>query len=169
MALIEKTILNNEDFFAKSLDIKITSSDIIDKINAFDWLDLTEAKDVNEYSRIMYEIFDLFNFHYPKKYDHIIRKTFANLFVEAIDLIKESILAVSKSYNIDGNTGGFRNPIVDKFYYIEYWADKKNIPVNYNEKQRVNRNLFNFDTIILSILSDKLKGFNQYEQNKPRK
>lgn len=169
MGLIEKTILQHDDFFAKSLDINITKSDVIDKINAFDWLDLTEANTPEQYYKVMFSIFDMFNFKYQNKYDDIIRKAFANLFIDAVDAIKESILAVSKSYNIEGNTGGFRNPIVDKFYYIEFWAEKKNIPVNYNEKDKDKRNLFNFDTIILSILSDKLKSYNDYERNKPKK
>ena len=81
MALTEKIILKNDDFFAKSLNIGITSSDIIDKINAFDWLDLTEATSLERYAEIMFSIFDLFTFKYPKKYDAIVKKAFTSLFV----------------------------------------------------------------------------------------
>lgn len=169
MGLEEKAILKHEDFFAKVVNIGITSNEIVDKINAFDWLDLTEAKTEEEYSLIVFSIFQRFTFKHPKKYDSIIKKAFTFLFVEAVENIKEAITAVSRSYNVEGGTTGFRNEAVDKFYYIEYWATKKNIPVNYNEKNLEKRNLFNFDTIILSILADKLRTFNEYEANKPKK
>ena len=169
MGLEEKTILKHEDFFARSVNIGITSDAIVDKINAFDWLDLTEAKNEIEYSKVLLSIFERFNFKYPKKYDSIVKKAFTVLFVEAVENVKEAIVAVSKSYNIEGGATGFRNEAVDKFYYIEYWATKKNLPVNYNEKNIEKRNLFNFDTIILSILADKLRTFNEYEINKPKK
>ncbi len=42
------------------------------------------------------------------------------------------------------------------------------IPVNYNEKEQENRKLFNLDTIILSILADKLEVLNAFERNKPK-
>lgn len=166
---LEKIILKHEDFFALSINIGITSNDIVDKINAFDWLDLTEAKTQDAYNKIVYSIFARFPFLYHKKHESIIQKAFAVLFVEAVEGIKGAILAVSKSYNIEGGTTGFKNEAVDKFYYIEYWATKKNLPVNYNEKNLEKRNLFNFDTIILSILADKLRTFNEYELNKPKK
>lgn len=167
---LEKTILKHQDFFAKSLDIKISSSDIIDQINAFDWLDLSEAKTELEYEKIVDSIFKRFSFHNKKSHNPIIRKAFEWLFVEAVEKIKESVIAVSKSYNIDGGgSDAFSNSVVNKFYYINYWADKKNIPVNYNEKDFNKRKLFNFDTIILSVLSDKLKVLNDYERNKPKK
>lgn len=169
MGLEEKAILKHEDFFAKSVSIGITSNEIVDKINAFDWLDLSEAKTENEYNKLLFSFLDRFIFKYPKKYDSIVKKAFALLFVEAVENVKEAINAVSHSYNIEGGSSGFKNEAVDKFYYIEYWATKKNIPVNYNEKNIEKRNLFNFDTIILSILADKLRTFNDYELNKPKK
>jgi hypothetical protein len=165
-----EVILKHEDVFAKSLDIKITKGNIIDKIDAFDWLDLSEAKSEFDFEKVVLSIFKRFNFKYPKKYDSIIKKAFSYNFIEAVEQIKTSIIAVSKSYNIDGcGVDSFRNEIVDKFYYINYWADKKNIPVNYNEKDYNKRKLFNFDTIILNILADKLKILNDYERNKPKK
>ena len=165
-----EVILRHEDVFAKSLDIKINKEQIIDKIDAFDWLDLSEAKSEFDFEKVVFSIFKRFNFKYPKKYDSIIKKAFSYKFIEAVEQIKTSIIAVSKSYNIDGGAvDSFRNEIVDKFYYINYWADKKNIPVNYNEKDYNKRKLFNFDTIILNILADKLKILNDYERNKPKK
>ena len=161
--------MKHEDVFAKFVDIKINAGDIIDKINAFDWLDLSEANSERDFEKVVYRLFNLFNFQYPKQYDSAVKKAFSHLMAEAITKIKESITAVSGSYNIEGSKSSFKNAIVDKFYYIEYWANKKNIPVNYNEKNQDKRGLFNFDTIILSILSDKLRTFNEFEQNKPKK
>jgi len=166
--VLEKVILKHSEFFAKSLDIKITSSDIIEKLNAFDWLDLSEANSQEEYAKVIHSVFLRFNFKYKKSYEKIVILAFTNLFSEAVTSIKEAIESVQKSYNVEGSGNGFRNAIVDKFYYIEYWANKKNIPVNYNETNFDKRNLFNFDTIILSILSDKLAIFNNYEANKPK-
>lgn len=168
MDIKEKTILKHGEFFAKSLDIKITSSDISNKINAFDWLELTEAKSQEEYHEIVSKIFLKFKFKFKPQHKSIIETAFANLFIEAVEKIKKGIEYVSKSYNIETSGSAFRNPIVDKYYYIEYWATKRNIPVNYNEKDEIKRNLFNFDTILLSILSDKLAALNSYELNKPK-
>lgn len=167
--VLDKIILKSPEFFAKSLDIKITSSDIIEKINAFDWLELGEATSQEEYSKIIYKVYSRFNFKYKKSYEQIVILAFANLFTEAVLKIKEAIESVHRSYNVEGSGNGFRNAIVDRYYYIQYWADKKNIPVNYNEKDEAKRNLFNFDTIVLSILADKLAIFNNYEANKPKK
>lgn len=166
---LDKIILKHHSFLSECLNIGIDSNKIIDKINAFDWFDLSEAKTAEQYQIIINSIFSRFNFVYPKKYDTIIKEAFSHLFADAVIKIQQSITAVSKSYNIEGGSSGFRNEVIDKYYYIEYWANKKNIPVNYNEKNLDKRNLFNFDTIILSILSDKIKTFNEWEQNKPKK
>ena len=166
---LEKTILQHQEFFAKSLNIGLTSNKIIDKINAFDWLDLNNAKTEIDYAIIVMDIFKRFRFKYPKKFEAIIKNAFAVLFVEAVENIKAAITATSGSYNIEGSKTGFRNEVVDKFYYIEYWANKKLIPVNYNETDLKKRELFNLDTIILSILADKLRAFNEFEANKPKK
>lgn len=169
MGLTEKAILKHEDFCKDFIDIKITPENIVDKINAFDWLDLQSCEDEKQTNEIILRFFHSFNFKYPKKYQSIILKAFASKFIQAIELVKTAITEVASSYNIDGSAKGFNNEIVDRFYYIEYWANKKNIPVNYNEKDQSKRDLFNFDTIILSILADKLRIFNEYEINKPKK
>jgi len=82
MGLEEKTILKHEDFFARSVNIGITSDAIVDKINAFDWLDLTEAKTEIEYSKVLLSIFERFNFKYPKKYDSIVKNSFGRFRLE---------------------------------------------------------------------------------------
>lgn len=166
---LEQEILKNEEFFAKSLKIGIDKGHIIDKINAFDWLELVEATSAEQYGAIALSVFNRFRFKFPKKYRSIVLKAFAELFAEAVLAIQDSIKAISGSYNVEGGGDSFKNEVVDKFYYIEYWANKKNIPVNYNEKDLSKRDLFNFDTILISILSDKLKNLNEYERNKPKK
>ena len=165
----EKAILRHEDVFAKSLDIKITHLDIVDKLNAFDWLDLNEAKSEEDVAVIVLRFFDMFNFKFPEAYRAIILKAFTIQFTEALEYFKDAIANVQHSYNVKGSSKGFQNDTVNKFYYISYWADKKNIPVNFNEKDQEKRSLFNFDTIILSILADKLAVLNEWERNKPKK
>lgn len=165
-SLTEKAVLRHEDVTAKFLDLQITHLHIVDKINAFDWLDLQEAKTEIDMAHIIMRFFDSFNFEYPAAYKPIILKAFAHKFTQAVEYFKEAIEEVSHSYNVEGTSKGFTNESVDKFYYISYWAEKKNIPVNFNEKKQINRELFNFDTIILSILADKLRVFNDFENAK---
>jgi hypothetical protein len=169
MDVKEKIIVKHGEFFAQALDIKIKSSDILNKINAFDWYDLCDSKTAEEYLLIITGVYNRFNFKCSKQHFEIVFAAFVVLFNEAVKDIKNGIEHVSKSYNVESSGSGFRNDIVDKYYYIEYWANKKNIPVNYSEKDQTKRNLFNFDTILLSILSDKLAAFNSYELNKPKK
>lgn len=86
-----------------------------------------------------------------------------------MEYLRDAIEHTNLSYNVEGSTRGFTNPAVDRMYYISYWANKKNIPVNFNEKKQEKRELFNMDTIILSILADKLNNFNEFERLKPKK
>jgi hypothetical protein len=165
----EQAILRHEDAAAQFLEIGVTAELIVDKINAFDWLDLGEAKSEEQLSSIIFKFFEGFKFEYPPRYEAIILKAFTHKFMGALDYLREAINEVHASYNVEGTSKGFRNATVDKFYYINYWADKKSIPVNYNERSQNNRALFNLDTIILSILADKLQVFNNYENNKPKK
>jgi len=166
---LEKTILKHEDFFAASLNIKITSNDIVDKINAFDWLDLGDSNNVDQFQAITLRIFNLFNFQYAKKHERIIIKAFMLLFQEAVKSIKQAIEETSQSYNIEGGSKGFQNEAINRMYYIEYWSTKKHLPVNYNEKKQEIRELYNLDTILLSILADKLRVFNDFERSKIKK
>jgi hypothetical protein len=165
----ERAILRHQEANAQFLNIGISHEQIVDKINAFDWLDMAEAKTEDEMAVICLKFFKSFNFKYPKDFETIIVKAFAHKFKEAQKYLADAIIEVSHSYNVEGSSRGFQHDTVNKFYYINYWADKKNIPVNYNEKDQEKRALFNLDTIILSILADKLHTFNEFERNKPKK
>lgn len=165
----DKAILRHEDELAKFLDLGgVKHTDIVDKINAFDWLDIQLANNEQEMAVIVVRFYESFGFKTSPRYGSIVLKAFAHKFTQAVKYLQEAIEEVSASYNIEGSGKGFQNPTVNKFYYINYWADKKNIPVNYNEKSQKNRELFNLDTIILSILADKLNAFNTFERNKPK-
>lgn len=164
----EKAILRHEEVLAKHLDIKITHEHIVDKINAFDWLDIQLAKSEQDLAPIVMRFYDSFNFKVNPPFRLIVLKAFTHKFTEAVKYLQSGIEDVAQSYNIPDNSRGFQNETVNKFYYINYWADKKQIPVNYNEKKQENRELFNLDTIILSILADKLQTLNTYERNKPK-
>lgn len=165
----EQAILRHEDELSKYLNTGITKEQIVDRVNAFDWLDLQEAKSEEALAAITLRFYESFNVQCPPAFQSIVLKAFSHKFVEAVKYIREAIEHVNASYNIEGSTKGFQNEIVNKFYYINYWADKKSIAVNYNEKRQEKRELFNLDTIILSILADKLNAFNEYERNKPKK
>lgn len=166
----DKAILRHEDELAKFLDLGgVKYTDIVDKINAFDWLDIQLANSSEQMAVIVLRLYESFNFKVPEVYSSIVLKAFAHKFNEAIIYLRDAIEETNASYNVEGTTKGFQNDTVNKFYYINYWADKKGIPVNYNEKDQKNRALFNLDTIILSILADKLNAFNTFERNKPKK
>lgn len=169
LSAYERAILRHSKVYAAHLDIGIKAEDIVDKINAFDWLDLGQAETPESLAVIVMRFFKSFNFQYPKNYEPIVMLAFSEKFHKALEYLKEAIEDTSKSYNVDGATRGFTNPAVDRMYYINYWANKKNIPVNFNEKKQENRELFNMDTIILSILADKLHNFNEFERLKPKK
>lgn len=164
----EKAILRHEDANARFLNIGVTVEQIVDRINAFDWLDIQLVQNDEQMAAIVFRFFKSFNIQCPGAYEPIVLKAFACKFVEAIKYLKTGIEEVNQSYNIEGTSKGFRNDTVDRFYYINYWADKKSIPVNYNEKRQKKRAEFNLDTIILSILADKLNVFNEFERNKPK-
>jgi len=165
----DKAILRHEDELAKFLDLGgVKYTDIVDKINAFDWLDIQLANSSEQMAVIVLRLYESFNFKVPAAYSSIVLKAFAHKFNEAIKYLADAIEEVNQSYNVEGGSKGFQNPTVNKFYYINYWAGKKNIPVNYNEKKQENRELFNLDTIILSILADKLEVLNAFERNKPK-
>jgi len=168
LKLKDKAVLRHQDALAPFLDIKISIEQIVDRVNAFDWLDLSEAKNAEQMAVIVLRFYESFNFSVPAAYREIVLKAFAHKFNEALVYLRDAITEVNQSYNVEGSSRGFQNDTVNKFYYINYWADKKNIPVNYNDKSQKNRELFNLDTIILSILADKLHVFNEFERNKPK-
>lgn len=164
----EKAILRHDDALAQYVNIGVTVEQIVDKINAFDWLDIQLAKSEEDLTPIVMRFYSSFNFKVASAFQAIVLKAFTHKFTEAVKYLQNGIEDVAASYNIPDNPRGFQNETVNKFYYINYWADKKQIPVNYNEKKQENRALFNLDTIILSILADKLQTLNTYERNKPK-
>lgn len=166
---IDKAILKHQDTLAKFVNCGVSKEMIIDKLNAFDWLELQQAETEIEMGAIIMRFFEMFKIQTKPAFKSIILKSFTHKFIEAINEIKEAIEFVNGSYNIDGSSRGFQNDTVNKFYYINYWAEKKLIPVNYNEKEQKKRDIFNFDTIILSILADKLNVFNEYERTKAKR
>ena len=168
MGLIEKTILKHKDTFSQFLDIGISVNEITAKVNAYDWFDLQEAKNESDIKSVVNNIWSCFNFKIKKEHSEIINQAFYYKFLKSIIQIKEAIEYTNASYNIPNSSGGFENDIVNKYYYLNYWANKKNIPLNINEKDQPKRELFNLDTIILSILAEKLQSYNEYERNKPK-
>lgn len=164
----EKAILRHDDTLAKYLKLGVTIEQIVDKINAFDWLDIQLAKSPEDLTPIVMRFYESFNIQTSPAFRVIVLKAFTHKFTQAVQYLQSAIEDVAESYNIPDNPRGFQNETVNKFYYINYWADKKQIPVNYNEKKQENRALFNLDTIILSILADKLQTLNTYERNKPK-
>jgi hypothetical protein len=169
LTALDRAILRHPDFYANHLNIGVTVEDIVDRINAFDWLDLAQADTPEKLSEIILKFFKDFNFVYPKAYEAIILQAFTLKFKKALEYLRDAIEHVSQSYNVEGQSRGFTNPAVDRMYYINYWATKKNIPVNFNEKKQERREIFNLDTIILSILADKLNNLNEFERLKPKK
>lgn len=166
---VEKAILRNAEVLAEHLNIGIDHETIVDRINAFDWLEIQDADTEEAYAKIVMRFYNGFNFKVNADAQSLVLQAFTHKFTKAAKYIRDAILHTNASYNIEGSSKGFTNPTVDKFYYINYWAEKKSIPVNYNEKDQDKRALFNIDTIILSILADKLNAFNTFERNKPKK
>jgi hypothetical protein len=153
---VDSIILNNEDLYCKTLNIGISVDDIMAEFNAFDWLEL-RIKNTNE---IFADFKNRLNFENKKdKYYSIKEKAFAYKFERAIVNLSAIVEEVNSSYNI-ASKGGISNEHLQKYYYIKYWADKKNIPVDYNDQNYSNRKLFNFYTILFDIFAIKLDNFN---------
>ena len=165
----EKIIKKHKGAIAPFVNIGVTAEEISCKVNAYDWFDLQEAKDENDIIKVMETIFNKFNFKIKPNIKEIVTLAFYHKFLKAIVLLKDGIEHVKSSYTVPNDGVNFENEVVNKYYYLNYWADKKNIPINVNEKDQAKRDLFNFDTIILSILADKLNSYNNYERNKPKK
>jgi hypothetical protein len=165
----EKAVIRHGDALARYLELGLTAENIVDRVNAFDWLDIQLANSEEAMASIIFRFYESFNIQTPAAFQPIVLRAFAHKFTEALKYLRGAIEEVNATYNVEGGGKGFQNETVNKFYYINYWADKKSIPVNYNEKRQEKRELFNLDTIILSILADKLHVFNEFERNKPKK
>lgn len=155
----ENLVLSNEDFFCKTLNIGITVDDMMAEVNAFDWMELRDLSEV--------EIFEDFkkrlNFKNPIGEFYSIReKAFAHKFAKAIKELSAIVEEVNKSYNIPKKGNKAENKYIMRYYYIRYWAEKKQIAVDYNERDYNKRKLFNFYTILFNIFAEKLDNFNSH-------
>ena len=160
----ENIILSNEDFYCKNLVIGISIDDIMAEVNAFDWMELKQKP--------IEEVFEDFKkrlkFANPKnKYFSIREKAFAHKFERAIINLSALVEEVNSSYNIP-NKGGITNDLLQQYYYVKYWADKKQIAVDYNEQDYNKRKLFNFYTILFDIFAVKLDNFNTFNTQKTK-
>ena len=151
----------NEDFLAKGLVIGITVDDIMTEFNVYDWMEIKE-KPIDETIKDFQHRLN-FTDHTP-----IREKAFLYKFERAIKNISALVEEVHSSYNIPSGKG-ISNDYINQYYYLKYWADKKHIPVNYNENDFDKRRLFNFYTILFDIFADKLANFNAWNKQKEKK
>jgi len=160
----ENIILSNEDFYCKNLVIGVSIDDIMAEVNAFDWMELKQKP--------IEEVFEDFkkrlNFENPKgKYFSIREKAFAYKFERAIINLSALVEEVNSSYNLPKDAG-IKNPMTEMYYYVKYWADKKQIAVDYNDQEYNKRKLFNFYTILFDIFAVKLDNFNTFNNQKTK-
>lgn len=160
----DKIILANEDFYAKTLDIGVSVDDIMAEVNAFDWMELKQKPIAETFAdfkaRLRFK-------NTPSEYFSIREKAFAHKFERAIVNLSAFVEEVNSSYKLPGK-GGINNPEADRYYYLKYWADKKQIAVDYNEIDYNKRKLFNFYTILFDIFASKLDNFNAYHRQKDK-
>lgn len=158
----ENLILQNEDFYCKSLNIGISIDDIMAEVNAYDWMELKQ-KPIEE---VFTDFKQRLNFDNPEgAYFSIREKAFAHKFERAIVNLSALVDEVNTSYNY-AKGGGVNNPELDRYYYLRYWADKKQIAIDYNETDYNKRKLFNFYTILFDIFATKLENFNAFQRQK---
>ena len=132
------------------------------EVNAFDWLELKHKP----IELVFQDFKERVKFINPKgKYFSIREKAFAYKFERAIVNLSVLVEEVNSSYNIPSK-GGVNNEHLQKYYYVKYWADKKQIAVDYNEIEYNKRKLFNFYTILFDIFAVKLDNFNTYNNQK---
>lgn len=158
MANKESIILGNEDLYCRTLNIGISVDAIISEVNAYDWLDMRFTSP----EALLSDFKKRLNFKNPAgKYHSIREKAFAHKFERAILNLSKLVEEVNSSYNIPSK-GGVNNDHINQYYYLKYWADKKRIPLNFNETEYKKRELFNFYTILFDIFANKLDNFNAY-------
>jgi len=161
MKVTDKIMLSRPDFYCKVINIGVSVDDIMAAFTAYDWIDRKPEEMVKEFKkRTGYKRWA------NSKFYEIREKAFNHKFARALENLSALIEEVNNSYNIPGK-GGINNPNLDQYYYLKYWADKKNIPVNYNETDQTKKEQFNFYTILIDIFAHKLENFNAYNaQNK---
>lgn len=156
-------IENNSDFIAKSLVIGVTVDMLMSEVNVYDWMTLKEKP----IELVIKDFQKRTGFKNPKGKHQLLReKAFIYKFESAIKNLSALIEEVHGSYNLPSSKG-INNDYINNYYYLKYWADKKSIAVNYNEKDFDKQKLFNLYTILFDIFADKLNNFNAYNrQNK---
>lgn len=158
MNQMDKIILSNEDFYAKTLNIGVTTDDIMAEVNAYDWLEFRHKAP----EEVLKDFKRRTGFKNPLgSYYSIREKAFAYKLERAIANLSTLVEEVNRSYNIPSK-GGLNNSNIEQYYYLRYWADKKATPLDYNEQDYKKRKLFNFYTILFDIFASKLDNFNAY-------
>lgn len=152
---MEKEILENEDFICKALNIGVSVDEIMAEFTAFDWMNLNENT-IEDFKKRL---------NFQSNNESIREKAFIHKFERAIKNLSSLVEEVHSSYNIPSKKG-ISNPHINSYYYLKYWADKKNIAVNYNEKDFNKQKEFNFYTILFDIFANKLDNFNAYNRQK---
>jgi hypothetical protein len=152
----ESIILDNEDFYCKTLNIGVTVDDIMAEVNAFDWLELRSKN-----TELVFEDFKFrLNYVNPRgRYFSIREKAFAYKFERAIINLSALVMEVNSSYKIPSKNS-ISDDKLNRYYYLKYWGDKKSIALDYNETEYNKRKLFNFYTILFDIFANKLENFN---------
>lgn len=161
---VKEIVRSNEDFLAKSLVIGVTVDDIMAEVNVFDWMGLREAN----LDAVLLDFQKRLKWENPKgELQQVRLKSFAFKFEQAIFNLSAFVEEVHASYNFS-NSKGVNNEHINRYYYLKYWADKKQIAVDYNETDYEKRKLFNFYTILFDIFADKLANFNAWKRQKEK-
>ena len=157
---VSSEILQNEDFLAKSLVIGVSVDDIMAEVNVFDWMHFKTAPIETTITDFQKRL----NF---ENKDRLYQKAFIHKFEKAIKNLSTLVEEVHSSYNIPSKKGT-NNEHIAQYYYLKYWADKKAIAVDYNEKDLNKQKLFNLYTILFDIFADKEANFNAYNRQKEK-
>lgn len=151
----------NDNLLAKVLVIGVTVDQIMAEVNAYDWMELRTA----DIEKVLKDFKERTGF---VKSSRLSEAAFAHKFERAIINLSSIVDEVHASYKIP-SPKGVQNGQIDAYYYLKYWGDKKNIPLNYNETDLEKRKLFNLYTILFDIFADKLANFNAYNAQNAKK
>lgn len=155
-------LTKNDKLLAKVLVIGVTVDQIMAEVNAYDWMQLKTS--------VIEKVLEDFKKRtgFDKQGSSLREAAFAYKFEQAIRNLSALVEEVHSSYKIPSAKGA-SNEHIDRYYYLKYWADKKAIPVDYNEEDYTKRKLFNFYTILFDIFADKLTNFNAYNAQKEKR
>jgi hypothetical protein len=164
--LSKKEIIKNPIFFAENMDIKISVEDIKKKITAYDWLEICDCKNDYDFKNVVNQHFSKITFKSSRWIRPFIKIRYAKLFFLAVRELHELISAVSKAYNTDVAIQNNKNDVLNKLYYLSYWAKEKNLPLNIHETNDLEKNKYNLESILISILKDKKDIYDEYSRQK---